>query len=75
MKKWFNSQSGLVKLLVLIIPVVNWIVEILVRLDNYQEKKDILSLILFVITVPFGMVFGWVDVVWSLLFGHLLLAK
>lgn len=37
--KWFNSQSRLLKVLLLILPVVGWIVECLIRLSDHAEDK------------------------------------
>ena len=31
MATWFNKQSRLVQIILLLIPIVNWVVEILVR--------------------------------------------
>ena len=72
--KWFNSQSRLVQLLLLLIPVVNWIVEIFVRVTAVLEKPNLGNLLglIFGIIIP---IFGWIDLVWVLLFNHLLLAK
>ncbi len=75
MKKWFNSCSRLVQLILLLIPFVNWIVEIGVRWSNFLEKKGLISLILAIVVTFFGLVFGWVDLIWCLLFKHLILAK
>ncbi len=73
--KLFNKQSRLVQILLLLIPVVNWFTEIFVRLSVFLRKKDIISLIMFIITIPgIGVVLGWVDLIWTLLFGHLFLA-
>ncbi len=73
--KLFNKQSRLVQILLLLIPVVNWFTEIFVRLSVFLRKKDIISLIMFIITIPgIGVVLGWVDLIWTLLFGHLILA-
>lgn len=72
--KWFNSQSRLVQLILLLIPFVNWIVEIYVRVTAVVEKQtteNILGLI-FGLIIP---VFGWLDLIWVLLFNHLLLCK
>ena len=72
--KWFNSQSRLVQILLLLIPVVNWVTEIIVRVTGVIQKPtlgNILGLI-FGIIIP---VFGWLDLVWVLLFNHLLLCK
>ena len=72
--KWFNSQSRLVQLILLLIPVVNWIVEIFVRVTAVLEKPNLGNILglIFVIIIP---IFGWIDLVWVLLFNHLLLAK
>ncbi|MCR4697788.1 MAG: hypothetical protein K5762_00315 [Bacilli bacterium] len=71
---WFNKQSRLVQIILLLIPVVNWVVEIFVRVTAVLEKPtlgNILGLV-FGIIVP---VFGWLDLVWVLLFNHLILAS
>lgn len=49
--------------------------EILIRLSVFLRKKDIVSLLLFILVIPgVGVVLGWVDLIWTLLFGHLILA-
>lgn len=73
MEKWFEKQSRLVQLLLLLIPGVNWVVEVLVRLDHAQRKGTLLKWLIALLTIPFGMIFGWLDLVWSLLFKHLFL--
>lgn len=75
MKKWFNSQSRLVQIILLLIPVVNWIIEICIRWPEYLEKKSLLHLLVAIIcTIPTGIAWGYVDLVWCLLFKHLCLA-
>ncbi len=72
---WFNKQSRLVQILLLLIPVVNYVVEIFVRVTAVLEKPttgNILGLILAIV-LPVG--FGWLDLVWVLLFNHLVLAS
>lgn len=72
--KWFNSQSRLVQILLLLIPVVNWLIEIYVRVTAVIQKPtvgNILGLI-FGLIIP---VFGWLDLVWVLIFNHLVLAS
>ena len=71
---WFNKQSRLVQLLLLLIPVVNWITEIVVRWSTWSKKGGLLRLIICIlVTIPSGIVFGWVDLVWVLLFKKLCL--
>ena len=73
--KWFNQQDRLVQIILLLIPGLNWIMEILIRLSVFLRKKDIVSLLLFILVIPgVGVVLGWVDLIWTLLFGHLILA-
>ncbi len=71
---WFNKQSRLIQIILLLIPGISWIVEIFVRLTAVLEKpttENILGLI-FGVIIP---VFGWLDLIWVLLFNHLLLCK
>lgn len=74
MQKWFNSQPRLVQILLLLIPFVNWVVEIVVRWDKALKTKDGLDLVVAVVVTIFGVPFGWIDLVWVLLFNHLILA-
>ena len=74
MQKWFNSQSRLVQILLFIIPFVNWVVVIVVRWDKALKTKDGLDLVVAVVVTIFGVPFGWIDLVWVLLFNHLILA-
>lgn len=70
---WFNKQSRLVQIILLLIPGVNWITEILVRWSTYLKKGGTARLIISIIVTIFGLVFGWIDLVWLLLFNKLLL--
>ena len=71
---WFNKQCRLVQLLLLIIPGVNWVTEILVRWSTWLKKKGLLRLLICIlVTIPGGIVFGWIDFVWVLLFKKLCL--
>jgi len=73
--KWFNAQSRLVQLILLLIPFVNWVTEMYVRITAVLEKKsdkNILGLILAII--PFtGVILGWCDLVWVILHNKLVL--
>lgn len=70
---WFNKQSRLVQIILLLIPVVNEIVEIVVRWETFFKKGGIVRLIISILTIPFGIIFGWIDLVWVLLFKKLFL--
>lgn len=76
MEKWFEKQSRIVQILLLLIPGVNWVVEILVRWSHALRKGSLFKyLIAILVTIPSGIVFGWVDVVWCLLFKRLIFCK
>ncbi len=71
---WFNKQSRLVQILLLLIPVVNWITEIVVRWTTFLKKPGLIRLIVcIIVTVGGGFVFGWLDLIWILLFKHFFL--
>lgn len=72
--KWFNSLPRLVQFILLIIPFVGWIVEIYVRLTAMLQKTTTTNILGFVLFLFFGSVLVYVDLVWVLLFKHLLLA-
>ena len=62
MEKWFNQQSLLVKLLLLLIPGVNYVVEILLRWGQWSKKQSVIRLVLAIIaTVPTGIALGFID--------------
>lgn len=73
MEKWFEKQSRLVQILLLLIPVVNWFVEVLVRWSHALRKGSLIKyLIAILVTLPIGVVVGWLDMLWCLLFKHLI---
>ena len=70
---WFNKQSRLVQLLLLLIPGVNWLTEILVRWGTWMKKPTLIRLIVCILVTIVGLGFGWLDFIWVLLFGKLFL--
>lgn len=73
--KWFNKQSRLVQLILLLIPLVSWVVELLVRWSVALKKKDLFHILIAVVFTVCGAFLGLLDFVWVLLFKHLLFAK
>ena len=58
MEKWFSRLSYLTQLILIIIPVIGWIVEVLVRISaliRLRSKKHVAGLVIFTI---FGL--SWV---------------
>ena len=76
MAKWFYKQNFLVQLILLLIPGINWVIEIGVRWSAYFKTNKLLTLVVAIlVTIPSGIIIGWVDLVWLLLFRHLIFAK
>lgn len=75
MAKKFQKLPRLAQILLLLIPGVNWITEIVVRVSAVVEKTTTRNIIGVILGVAVGFVFGWVDLVWVLLFKHLILCK
>ena len=73
MDKWFHNQNKLIQVLLLIIPVVNWIVEILVRWSAFIRKGGFVRFLVCVIVTILGVVIGWLDAIWTLITNKLIL--
>ena len=74
--KWFNQQSTLVKAILLLLPVVGWVCECLVRLSVMLRTKNIVHIVVFLafLFIGWGWFLGAIDFVYLLLKGHLILA-
>jgi len=75
--KWFNKQSVLIKAILLLLPVVGWICECLVRLSVMLKTKSIVHIVVFCLFlfVGWGWILGVIDFVYMLVTGHLILAE
>ncbi|HIR38846.1 MAG TPA: hypothetical protein IAB90_00530 [Candidatus Coproplasma stercoripullorum] len=69
---WFNKLPRLVQIILLIIPGVNWVVEIIVRWGTFFKKGGAVRLIICLVVTIFGIVIGWLDAIWCLFTKHLL---
>lgn len=72
MEKAFEKLPRLVQIILLLIPGVNWVVEILVRWDHALRKKGLFKYLIAILVTFTGFAFGWLDLVWCLLFKHLI---
>ena len=74
--KWFNSQDRIVQVILLIIPIVGWIVELLVRLSIMCRTMSAVHVVVFILFLAVG--WGWflclIDLIYLALKGHLILA-
>ena len=52
MAKWFYKQSILVQVILLLIPVVNWVIELCVRWSAYMSRPKLLTLVFAILTIP-----------------------
>ena len=73
--KWFEKQSRLVKVILLLIPVVGWICEILVRVSAVLRKPSTVNLLGLVLFIFFGWVLQFVDLVVEILTSKLFLLE
>lgn len=75
--QWFNKQSTLIKVILLLIPVVNWVVELLIRGSIMLKKKSLLHIIVFALYlfVGWSMLLEIIDLVYLVLKGNLIFAK
>ena len=73
MDKWFHKQNKLIQVLLLILPIINWFVEILVRWSAFLTKGGAVRLIVSLIVTILGVVIGWLDAIWTLIFNKLIL--
>ncbi len=73
MDKWFHSQSRLIQVILLLIPFINWIVELLVRWSAVLKKGGIVRVVIAIIVTFGGLIIGWLDAIWTLLFNKLIL--
>ena len=73
--KWFNKQSRLVQIILLLIPGVNWITEVIVRISGVIQKPTLGNILGVILALVLGFLLGWVDLIWVLLFNHLCLCK
>ena len=71
---WFNKQSRLVQLILLLIPGVNWITELVVRWSTWLKKGGLIRLVIcIIVTLGGGLILGYIDLIWVLLFRRLFL--
>lgn len=74
--KWFKKQSKLIRVLLLIIPGLNYFIEIFLRASICMRTKSIISIIFAVIAIiPSGIALGIIDAICTILFDSVLLEE
>ena len=75
MAKKFQQLPRLVQVILLLIPFVNWVTEVVVRISAVFETPSLRNILGLIISIVFGLIWGWLDIIWVLLFKHLVLCK
>lgn len=73
--KWFNSQPLWLKLVLLLVPGLNWITEIFVRISAVAQKPTVGNILGVIFGLFIPVIAGWIDLLCVIITGHLLLAN
>ena len=73
--KWFEEQSLLIKVILLILPIVGWVVEVLVRLSAFLRKNSTVNLVGLIIGIIGNWIWSVIDLVVLLVTGRLFLVE
>ena len=75
--KLFNQKSTLVKAILLLLPVVGWVCECLIRLSVMLRTKEPVHIGVFFafLLIGWSWFLGAIDFVYMLVKGHLFLAE
>ena len=72
--KLFNKQNLLVKILLLIIPGVNIVTEVLVRVSAFLRNKDLVQLVLMILA-SIIQILPILDIISLVIYGRLAFTK
>ncbi len=73
--KWFEKQSLLLKIILLVIPFVGWVVEILIRVSAVIRKASVINIVGLIIGIFGNIIWAIVDLVFVIISGNLLLIE
>lgn len=62
----FQGLPKIIRFILLLIPGLNWVVEIIIRLSAYMNKKTSIIAVVLAIIPPTGVILGWVDCFFTL---------
>ena len=71
--KWFDGQSRLIKIILLVLPIVGWVVEVLVRISAFIRKNSTVNLVGMIIAIIGNWIFSVIDLIVLIVTGHLFL--
>lgn len=72
MDKSFLKLPRLIQILLLLIPVVNIVTEVVVRVSAFLRKPTLMHLLFVILAIITLGIFSWIDLIWCLLFHHLI---
>ena len=77
MVEWFNKQSNIVKFILLILPLVGWICEVVIRWSIVITKGGVLNIVLAIVYTFIGWawILGVIDAILVLLGNKMLLVE
>ncbi len=75
--KWFEKQHMLIQIILMLIPLVNWIVELLIRWPAFLKKDSVPNLVMAILHTFFGAfyILEILDIVWVILKKQLFLVE
>lgn len=73
--KWFEEQSRLIKVILLILPIVGWVVEVFVRLSAVLRKSSVPNIVGLVIAIIGNWIWSVIDLVVLIVTGKLFLLE
>lgn len=67
--EWFDKQSNIVKFILLILPLVGWVVELIIRWSQVLKDASVLNIVVALVYTFFGWawVLGLIDAIMVLL--------
>lgn len=51
---WFHKQSKLIQIILLILPLIGWIVDLLVRWSAFLKNQSLVNLVMAIVITVFG---------------------
>lgn len=70
--KSFRDLPKLVRILLLLIPILNWITEVVIRWNHAKREGTNFYLALAIIYTFFGQILGFVDLIYNIVYDKLL---
>ena len=63
MTEWFKKQSKVLQIILMIIPMVNWIIDLVIRIEALIKKQSTNNIIGLILIVVVGYIFAFIDLI------------